>query len=526
MAAHGKPKHNNNLRGDISAGLVVFLVALPLCLGIALASGAPLFAGVISGIVGGTIIALASGSPISVSGPAAGLAVIVAAGIQNLGSYPVFLAAVVVAGVLQILLGILRLGIIGDYVPNSVIKGMLAGIGLVIFLKQIPHALGRDSDYEGDFAFFEKAGANTATDILDAFASANPAAVIISTVSIALLLLWEQGFLRKIKPLAAVPGPLLVVIVGISLNEIFRLAWPGFEISSSEHMVKLPVFDGIGAFFAQFMSPDWSAFARQDVLMLGATIAIVASIESLLSIEAADKLDPYKRITPTNRELMAQGVGNICAGLIGGLPVTSVVVRTSANVYAGGRSRMSSLTHGILLLLAALTIPALLNRTPLACLAAILLVIGYKLARVQLFQHMWRIGIDQFLPFLVTVLAIVFTDLLKGVMIGLAFGLFFVIRGNHREPLTLVHRENYYLLRFNKDMTFVNKSSVKDALRSVPNDASLVIDASRALYLDKDILEVIAEFRDQAHFRKIKLELKDVVRHEASLDELASSAAH
>jgi MFS superfamily sulfate permease-like transporter len=511
----GPDKHNfsvsSTLRADLAAGLVVFLVALPLCLGIALASGAPLFAGVIAGIVGGTVVAVLSGSPISVSGPAAGLAVIVANAIQQLGSYPVFLAAVVIAGAIQILLGLMRLGLIGDYVPSSVIKGMLAGIGTVIVLKQIPHALGRDVDYEGDFSFFEQAGANTLTDIATALASASAAAVIISGLSLAVLLIWERPELRRIRPLAALPGPLVVVILGITLNEAFRFFAPEFALTAEEHLVRLPVSSGLVGFVAQFTSPDWTAFARPEVYMVAVTLAIVASIESLLSIEAADKLDPYKRITPTNRELIAQGIGNSVSGLIGGLPLTSVVVRTSANVYAGAKTKASSFTHGVLLLVAALTIPAWLNKTPLACLAAILLLIGYKLARPQLFRSMWRAGLDQFLPFVVTVTAIVFTDLLKGVLIGFAVGLFFVIRANHREPFTVVHKDGNYLVRFNKDVTFVNKSSLKNILRKIPDASHVVIDASRSLYIDKDIYEVLEEFRQLAYFRNIDLELKDVI---------------
>lgn len=516
----------STFRSDISSGLVVFLVALPLCLGIALASGAPLFSGVIAGIVGGTVVALASGSAVSVSGPAAGLAVIVYAAIQQLGSYPVFLAAVVAAGAMQIALGLLRLGVIGDYVPNSVIKGMLAGIGAVIVLKQIPHALGRDVDYEGDFAFFEKAGNNTLSDIVSAIASASPAAVIISASSLAVLLLWERSGLRRIRHLAAIPGPLVVVILGIALNEMFRVLRPAWALTEDEHLVRLPIVSNLRDFIGQFTFPDWTAFARPEIYGIAGTIAVVASIESLLSIEAADKLDPFKRITPTNRELVAQGIGNSLSGMIGGIPLTSVVVRTSANVYAGAKTKFSSLTHGILLLIAAMTIPAWLNRTPLACLAAILLLIGYKLASPALFRKMWLAGLDQFLPFVVTVTAIVFTDLLKGVLIGFAVGLFFVIRANHREPFTIVSQGNDYLIRFNKDVTFVNKSALKNMLRNIPDSSHVVVDASKSLYIDKDIYEVLEEFRQLAYFRGIDLELKDVVPDGESLEKLVAGSSN
>lgn len=516
---------DHTIKFDLAAGLVVSLVALPLCLGIALASGAPLFAGVTAGIIGGTIVAILSGSQISVAGPAAGLAVIVATAIQDLGDYRIFLLAVVMGGAFQLLMGILKLGVIGDYVPNAVIRGMLAAIGIVIFLKQIPHALGRDTDYEGDFSFIEKAGDNTLTDIVKAIASATPAAVIISLVSIAILLLWERPILKKIQFLKLVPGPLVVVIAGICMNELFRIVSPGFEVRDAEHMVQLPVSASISEFFGQFTIPDFSAFTNKAIYTTGLTIAAVASVETLLNIEAADKLDPFRRITPTNRELVAQGVANMTSGLIGGLPITSVVVRTSANIYAGARTKMASLTHGILLLLFALAIPAFLNRTPLACLAAILLIIGYKLAKIDLFKQMWRSGLDQFLPFIVTVVAIVFTDLLTGVLIGLAVGLFFVIRANHREPITLVSQDNYYLLRFNKDVTFVNKSALKEALLKIPDNSRVIVDATKALYIDNDIYDLIFEFRQQAYFRNITLEMKNFVRESKAIDDLEQPVA-
>lgn len=514
------------IRADFSAGVVVFLVALPLCLGIALASGAPLFSGVIAGIVGGTVVALASGSQVSVCGPAAGLAVIVATAIAELGSFPAFLAAVVLAGLLQILMGILRLGAIADYVPNAVIKGMLAGIGTVIVLKQIPHALGRDLDYEGDFAFFEKTGANTLSDIAHAVVSASPGAILISLASLAVLLLWERPEIKKIRWLGALPGPLVAVLLGIGLNAVFLWISPHFAVTEDEHLVRLPVVANLGEFLAQFTYPDWSAFTRPEVLPVAATLAIVASIETLLSIEAADRLDPYKRITPTNRELVAQGFGNLISGLIGGLPMTSVVVRTSANIYAGAQTKRASLIHGFLLLVAALTIPAWLNRTPLASLAAILLLIGYKLAKPSLFRAMWQAGTNQFLPFVVTVLAIVFTDLLKGVLIGIAVGVFFVIRANQRQPFSVVTQDNYWLIRFNKDATFVNKAQLRKILREIPDAANVILDASRPLYLDKDILEVIEEFRQQAYFRGVQVEAKNLLPLASSAPSLAVTSAH
>lgn len=497
------------LKPDLMAGVVVFLVALPLCLGIALASGAPLFAGVIAGVVGGTVISLLSGSQVSVSGPAAGLTTIVAANIEGLGSFSAFLAAVVVAGVFQVILGILRAGMIGNYVPNSVIRGMLAAIGIVIILKQIPHALGRDADYEGDFAFAEKAG-NTVTDIAAAIMSLHWGAVTIFLAGAALLILWEKGGKKGIGLFRAVPGPLLVVALGIGLNELFRIAAPGLWLKDVEHLVNLPVAASMPDFFRQFSEPDFSVLTRQSAWIAALTIAVVASLETLLSVEAADKIDPYRRISPTSRELRAQGIGNIISGLIGGLPITSVVVRTSANVYAGAQTWRSAFFHGVLLMAAVFLAPGLLNRTPLACLAAILILIGFKLASPDVFCSMYRSGKDQFLPFLLTVLAIIFTDLLIGVVIGMFLGVFFVIRMNHHAAVTVVRQDNDFLMRFNRDMTFVNKTELKRRLRELPGNSSVMIDGSRALFIDHDIGEVLNDFQHSAPYRGIRVQMKHV----------------
>lgn len=509
---HLEQGFKDNAKYDLPAGLVVFLVALPLCLGIALASGAPLFAGIISGIIGGIVIGYLSGSELSVSGPAAGLAVIVLDAITDLQMFEIFLAAVVVSGIFQILFSILRLGAFADFVPNSVIKGMLAGIGVVIFLKQIPHALGRDSDYQGDLDFVQSVdGLNTFSEILVAFQSYQMEAVIISIVSLAILILWEQPSIKDKSWSLYLPGPLVVVIVGIMINEFMGWVTDAMYLEpGSEHMVNLPVAASLGEFFQQFKNPMWSAFTKVDVWTTGLVIAIVGSIETLLCIEATDKLDPYKRISKMNKELRAQGIGNILSGMIGGLPITSVIVRSSANVYSGARTRQSAIFHGFLLLLASLLIPNLLNLIPLASLAAILLVIGYKLARISLFQRMYADGYDQFLPFVVTVLAIVFTDLLTGIAIGLVIGIFFVVRTNYYSSLTLVNQDNYYLMRFNKDMSFVHKTEVKRSLRSIPENSTIVIDGSRASVIDNDISEAIEDFRSTAQMRDIKVECKNL----------------
>ncbi|MBS1789788.1 MAG: SulP family inorganic anion transporter [Acidobacteria bacterium] len=507
-----RPGVINNLKYDMPSGLVVFLVALPLCLGIALASGAPLFSGIIAGIIGGTVIATLSASEVSVSGPAAGLAVIVATSIQNLGSYRVFLVAVVLSGLFQLVLGFARAGVIGNYVPNAVIKGMLAAIGIVIILKQIPHALGRDVHYEGDFDFFFEldAKSNTLGDILNAIYSASPAAIIITIVSMTVLILWERPFLQRMKFFKLVPGPLVVVILGVLLNEAFRVSLNGFHLKAEDsHLVALPVAASLSDFFHQFTFPDWSALTNKQVYITALTIAVVGSIESLLSLEATDKLDPFRRISPTNRELKAQGVGNFISGLIGGLPITSVIVRSSANVYAGSRTRMSAFFHGILLFFCVLLIPGLLNRIPLACLAAILFMVGYKLTKVHLYKKMYKAGWDDFLPFIVTVLAIVFTDLLVGIAIGIAVGVLVVIKTNHHDSMTLVHQGNNYLLRFNKDVSFVNKTALKDKLLSIPENSNLVLDATKAIYIDGDIYDVVADFQEAARHKNIKVELKN-----------------
>jgi MFS superfamily sulfate permease-like transporter len=498
----------SSLKADFPAGLVVFLVALPLCLGIALASGAPLYSGVISGVVGGLLVSLLSGSAMSVSGPAAGLALIVATAIPTLGSFPAFLLAVVVAGAMQLVLGILRAGRIANYVPNAVIKGMLAAIGLVIILKQIPHALGRDQSYEGDFDFFRSADGTSTTlsDIVNAVGSANGEALIITLLSIAILIAWDSAWVKQRKGLAMIPGALIVVVVGIGMNELFRVLLDGFYLRAEDgHLVALPP-GGPRDFLAQITQPDWSRLTDTRIYGIALTIAIVGSIESLLTLEASDKIDPQRRISDPNRELLAQGVGNIAAGLLGGLPVTAVIVRSSANVYAGAQSRWSSFIHGALLLGCVLLIPLALNRIPLASLAAVLLVIGFRLTTPALYRETWRAGMDQFLPFIVTVLAIVFTDLLMGVLIGLVFGAIFVIRTNHHSAFTLVHQGNMYLLRFNKDASFVNKSELKIKLASVPAHSSLLVDGAKATFIDADVYDVLADFTEGAQHNQIEVE--------------------
>jgi MFS superfamily sulfate permease-like transporter len=501
----------DHLRADLAAGLVVFLVALPLCLGIALASGAPLVAGLVSGIVGGIVVGILSGSEVSVSGPAAGLTVIVATAIGSLG-YEAFLAAVIISGAMQLLFGLLRLGAVADYVPTSVIKGMLAAIGIVIFLKQVPHALGRDLDFESDMSFIEPDGKeNTLSAIVKAMLSASGAAVIVAGASLAILLTWDKYVAKRIKVLKFIPAPLMVVVVGTLINELLRVTTGSMYLKATDgHLVSLPILSTPGEVFNQLVRPSFEAFKNNHVYVTAVTLAVVASLESLLSLEASLKLDPYKRIASPNRELIAQGIGNITSGLLGGLPVTSVVVRTSANVYAGGKTRWSAIIHAVLLIIAVLFLGRFLNHVPLAALAAILLQIGVKLAPVSLFKKMWSEGYESFVPFILTVLAIVFTDLLKGVLIGLAIGIFFVIRANTHSAMTVVSQDNFHLLRFNKDITFVHKAELKEKLSRVPSGSTLIVDATRAFYVDRDTFDVLDDFQETAKFKHITIELKNL----------------
>ncbi len=492
---------------DVPAGIVVFLVALPLCLGIALASGAPLFSGIVSGVVGGIVLAFFSGSELSVSGPAAGLTVIVAGAITSLGGFETFSVAVLLSGVIQFALGMARAGVIGNFIPNSVIKGMLAAIGIVIILKQIPHALGNDRDFLGDEAFMQPDQLNTLSEIWMTVSSPSAGAIAVSALALAIMLLWERPFMKEQSWASLLPAPLVCVVLCTLLNESFGTLWPEEQLRAGQkHLVALPVIQSANDFASMFSAPDLRAVFRTDVWIAAVTIAIVGSVETLLCIEATDKLDPEKRISDTNRELRGQGIANLVCGLLGGLPVTSVIVRSSANVYAGGRTRLSTLVHGIVLLLAVVFCGAFLNRIPLAALATILIVVGYKLASRAIIIEMWNKGWVQFLPFAVTILAIVFTDLLTGIAIGLLVGLFFVLRSNYHASMILVNQEENYLLRFNKDASFIHKSELKRKLRRIPDHARLIVDATNALYVDGDIYEAVKEFDTGAQFRDIEIE--------------------
>jgi MFS superfamily sulfate permease-like transporter len=500
-------KYYSHIGPNLSASIVVLLVALPLCLGIALASGAPLFSGIIAGVVGGIVVGLLSGSQLSVTGPAAGLTAIVAVAILKLQVYEAFLLAVVLAGIMQVALGYLKAGVIGDYIPNAVIKGMLAAIGLILIMKQFPHLVGYDANFEGDETFAQADQNNTLSAIYTALNTITPTAVIIGIGSIILLPVWEKPFIKKNKLLQFVPGPLVVVILAIIINSTIEQL-SGIAGLESKHLVSLPIAHSTTEFISFFTLPNFSFITNTQVWISALTLAIVASLETLLGIEAVDKLDPLKRVTPTNRELKAQGFGNIVSGLIGGLPLTSVIVRSSANVSAGGKTKQSTIFHGILLLLCAALIPGLLNKIPLSALAGILIFTGYKLAKITLFKEFYQKGFNQFIPFCVTIIAILFTDLLIGISIGIAVSLVFIIRSNFKTAVMIVNDNNNYLIRFKKDVSFLNKPIIKSELELVPENANLVIDVARAEFIDKDVIDEVNGFLYHAHLKNIKVSLK------------------
>lgn len=498
------------LLADLPASLVVLLVALPLCLGIALASGAPLLSGLIAGVVGGVITGFFSKSPLSVSGPAAGLAAIVFTSIQDLGSFPLFLLCVVLAGSIQILMGYLKIGSIGHFFPVAVIKGMLAAIGLILILKQVPHALGFDSDFEGDENFVQPDHQNTFSEILTAFNYLAPGAVLVSVISILILVMWSTPAVRRITWTNFVPAPLIVVMIGIGLNLLFAAYIPGLEIRET-HLVNLGGFDSFGSLSELMMFPDFTGLSNPRVYRIALTLALVASIESLLSVEATDKMDPYRRITPLNTELKAQGFSNFISGLMGGLPITAVIVRSSANVMAGAKTRASAILHGIFLFVVVGLIPAYIQMIPLACLAGILLIVGFRLNSFSIYRETFKKGIDQFLPFLVTIVAILLSDLLIGISIGLLVSIFFVLKTNFKTSVILVNHDHQYLLKFTKDVSFVHKSSLRTALERVPPHASLIIDGTRSQFLDTDIVETIEDFIRSAPARSIHVEIKKTI---------------
>ncbi|RYE25685.1 MAG: SulP family inorganic anion transporter [Sphingobacteriales bacterium] len=492
---------------DLLAGLIVFLIALPLCLGIAQASGAPLFSGIVAGIIGGIVIGSLSGSQLSVVGPAAGLTAIVLTAIGDLGAFDIFLCSVMVAGAVQIILGFLKAGTIASYFPNSVIEGMLAGIGLTIIIKQIPDAVGYAKDHEGTMV--DADDGFIMSKVTNALEHIEPGAAIIALVGLAILILWQT---KPFKKLQLIPSGLLVVVIGTVMNELFKASASSLSLYDT-HLVNLPMASSAQEFIGQFSMPNWAGFANPKVWQTGVIIAVVASIETLLCIEATDKLDPLKRFTPTNRELKAQGIGNIVSGLIGGLPVTSVIVRSSANINAGARTKLSAIFHGTLLLICVASIPFVLNMIPKASLAAILIFTGYRLCKPSVFKHMWKEGgWTQFIPFVATAVAVVTLDLLKGVGIGLVISIFYILRHNMRIPYyyqrSSFSNGDLVKLTLAQEVSFLNKASIKETLDNLPDNTSVIIDASQTEYIDFDVLDMIREFyNSQAPTKNIKMSL-------------------
>lgn len=483
---------------DVSASIVVFLVAVPLCLGIAVASDAPPLSGIIAGIVGGIVVGAASGSRLGVSGPAAGLAVIVAEAITGLG-FQTFLAAVVLSGVIQILLGVLRAGVVAYFFPNAVIKGMLAGIGVIIFIKQIPHAFGYDRDPEGDFSYFQKDGQTTTSELFNMLDYVNPGAIIITVVGLLLIIGFQTDVIKRNNFLKHVPGPLLAVLSGVALF----IGFQGTGLALGEgHTISIPVLDSISDVGTLLIFPEWSAFAKTSVWLTALTIAIVASLETLLCVEATDRLDPQREVTPANRELFAQGLGNVVSGFIGGLPVTQVIVRSSANLQAGANTKNSAILHGVWLVAAVLLFPVAMNYVPMASLAAVLLVVGYKLAKPAIFVEQFKRGWSQFIPFVVTVLAIYFTDLLTGIGIGLVISTLFLLWANFSTPYFSEKRRHSegetLVLELSEHVSFLNKARIRQTLSEVTDGSSIIIDGRKAVTVDPDVIDVIEDFRIHA----------------------------
>jgi len=505
-------KWTEQLSRDVPAGLVVYLVALPLCLGIALASGAPSMAGILSGIVGGLVVGALSGSALSVSGPAAGLTVIVFTAIEELGSFPMFLSAVLLAGFLQFGLGWFKAGFVSAYFPVSVIRGMLSAIGLILILKQIPHLAGVDSDAFGEFEFHQHNGFTTFSFLEFALTHIHPGALVLGLGSVFLLWMWERPFLQRWKLFSLVPAALVVVVLGIVVNDLWfdqHSVW----YLTEEHRVQLPM--GSRGWDSFFTLPDWSGLLQGSVWKTAVTLAIVASIETLLSLEAVDKLDPLRRVSPANTELKAQGVGNMLNGLIGGLPVTSVIVRSSANVTAGGRTKTATLVHGLLLFITVVAVPSWLNRIPYAVLAALLLRVGYKLTTPAIYLRKWKLGKDQFIPFLTTIVAIVLTDLLIGIAIGMAVGVFFVLKAHHAEGFVLEHSTEAdgraaLRIELNHHVSFINKAELTKTLYAAPMGSRIEIDGHRSVSVDYDVLELIYSFKANARDRRIDYQLREV----------------
>lgn len=499
---------------DLKAGGVVFLVALPLCLGIASAQHAPFHTGIIAGIIGGIVVGILSGSKLSVTGPAAGLTSIAAAAILSL-HLPSFLCAVLIAGMLQIVLGLFRFGVISYYFPTSVIKGMLSAIAIILIMKQLPHIFGDDLDPLGDFTFFQEDGKNTFSELLSVFEGVRqiPMAPFLNGIfCLAALIVWDTVLIKKYNFLKGIPAPLLIVTGGILLQYFFSQYYPPLAIST-EHLVNVPLFNSVDGFKDIFNTPDFSGFVRQEVWIVGLTLGLVASLETLLNVEATDKLDPNKNQTPANRELLAQGVGNICCGLIGGIPITSVVVRSSANINAGALTKVSTITHGTLLAGSFLLFPSLLNLIPISSLAAILLYTGYKLTKVSIYTTMFKAGKQQFLPFITTIVVMLFSGILYGIMAGTIVAIYYILKNNLKTPYKtsqrIINERLHILITLSEDVTFLNKSSFRDLLKNIPDGSVVLIDSSLNKIIDPDITEMLYDFMQAAPEKSIEIEFID-----------------
>ena len=498
------PTFRPQLHADLPAALVVFLVALPLCLGIALGSGAPMISGIIAGVVGGVVIGALSGSPLSVSGPAAGLTAVVFAAISDLGSFEIFLVAVVLAGVMQIAMGLLKMGVVGHYVPNTVIKGMMAAIGLILILKQIPHLVGYDADFFGDEGFDQADHDNTFTALVHALGALSPGAALVGIAALVWLQLAEAIGYAKTKLGRIIPSALIAVaggtLLAAALPQLLGDAWA----VAASHRVQLPQLTS-----STWMVPRWDAISQPAVWATALTLALIASLESLLSIEAADRLDPLKRVTPTNRELLAQGAGNMVSGFLGGLPLTSVVVRTSVNAQAGAQTRWSAILHAVILALSVLLLTSVLNQIPLATLAAILIATGYKLTHPKkVIAPLVRQGTLQWIPFAVTVVAILFTDLLKGIVVGLLVATVFIAFQDFRSSISLTNLGTNYILQLRRNVSFLNKGKLKASLEKLPRGCSLLVDISQADFIDPDIIEVIHDYATHAGLKEVTITMR------------------
>lgn len=499
-----------NLKFDIPAGIAVFLISIPLSLGIALASGAPLLSGLITGIISGIIVAPLSQSALGISGTAAGLSTLALSMIQEF-SFSGFLLIVVLAGLIQIAMGLIHAGVIAYYFPSSVVNGMLAGIGIILVLKQIPHALGYDRDYEGDFGFMQPDNYSSLSELANMLDFVSPGAILISLVSLIILLVWERPFIKKLGASQFFKGILLVVMAGILINHFLQQFYPDLGLKQT-HLVNLPEMLSPADLFSQIQLPDFAQLTNPAIYLSALTLAIVASLQTLLTVEAVDSLDPYKRVTPTSRELIAQGIGNSCCGLIGGLPLTQVIVRSSVNIQSGAKTKISACIQGISLFLAVLFIPTLLNQIPLASLAAILLVVGERLANPTIFKAMYKSGMYHFIPFLATILGLIFTNMLIGLAIGLSAALFSILLENYKTGFYFneLHWGNKTIIRLSEHVSFLNKANILRTLRHLPDNSEVVIDATRSKYIDYDVYQIIENFKVKADRRNIKLTIENL----------------